>query len=1084
MTDHIEGAYRQLEDAVAAVRNETELKFRWMDALQRATGELLDTERARVDSSFNNVLIEFKGKGKFGGSITSPAFREALHERLALYIPRASEREGLPVEDYIGFAIDGEHVARVWMVDGVVRHGPLLPVTARSFNAVVEAITQGHRRAFTADNLAEDFGHRSSLGRAAMQALADALAEALASDDSRRRKVQMLFEEWKALYGQASDLGRVQRATISRSLGFEYHGRQADTLAASLFVAHTFHSLLIKLISAEVCAAYGLGAMPSINSELAVAPVEELLTRLEREIERGAFFSAVGLRGFVEEAIFSWYLDAARADAHHHERIGDSIVGVVLRLAIYRFDHLQATGRSRDVLRDLYQALVPGELRKSLGEFYTPDWLIEHTVNRTNVADWLNVRVLDPTCGSGAFLLEVIARKRAAATAAGWDAPRILEMLTQNVWGFDLNPLAVQTARANFLIACADLLAAAGGTSIEVPVLLADAVYSPAPDPEGPAEIVEYRIGGPKSDLTVTLPADLARDRAKLDRVFEVMTRSVDANESFDEAQSALVRARALSVAEMEAWRVPIQTTYARVLDLHGREWNGIWFRIVRNFFWSATAGWFDLVVGNPPWVRWSNLPEVYRNRAKKTCDSYGIFSETRFFGGNELDIAAIITYTAADKWLRLGGRLAFVITQSVFQSPSSQGFRRFRLPGDPPSWLVPVEVEDLKNVKPFDAANKTAVVVMEKRNVPPKYPVPYAVWDGLIRTDRQGNARIGRDGRPMLERKIDPAATLAAVLARAQITPMHATPIVGEKSGAPWAILQPGRHTTLRGLFGESGWVNARKGITTDLNGVYFVEVLDQDTGTGQVLIRTRPNEGKTAIGGARQFWIEADLLYPLLKGAADFSACRLAPAENICALVPNHGIDRAALEEAATRVEDLPRTRAFFEHYESVLRQRSTYRTRMGNAPAWAIYNVGTYTFAPFKVVWPEMSRQFYAAVATAGEVPLAGTRPYVPDHKVFFVAFDTELPAYYLCGLMNAPVFREIVESHVIGTQMGDVLKHVNLPEFDEQHELHVRLARAVSEAHRLDDSAAHEARLERVHALADAILLRSVGGGASA
>ena len=31
-------------------------------------------------------------------------------------------------------------------------------------------------------------------------------------------------------------------------------------------------------------------------------------------------------------------------------------------------------------------------------------------------------------------------------------------MLTTTVWGFDLNPLAVQSSRVNFLIAIADLL--------------------------------------------------------------------------------------------------------------------------------------------------------------------------------------------------------------------------------------------------------------------------------------------------------------------------------------------------------------------------------------------------------------------------------------------------------------------------------------------------------------------------------------------------------------------------------------------------------------------------------------------------
>ena len=35
---------------------------------------------------------------------------------------------------------------------------------------------------------------------------------------------------------------------------------------------------------------------------------------------------------------------------------------------------------------------------------------------------------------------------------------------------------------------------------------------------------------------------------------------------------------------------------------------------------------------------------------------------------------------TVGDKWLRQGGNLVFLITQTHFQSPSSQGFRSFRI--------------------------------------------------------------------------------------------------------------------------------------------------------------------------------------------------------------------------------------------------------------------------------------------------------------------------------------------------------------------------------------------------------------------
>lgn len=100
-------------------------------------------------------------------------------------------------------------------------------------------------------------------------------------------------------------------------------------------------------------------------------------------------------------------------------------------------------------------------------------------------------------------------------------------MLTTTVWGFDLNPLAVQSSRVNFLIAIADLLQQCKGKDVEIPVLLADAVYSPAPHPDGDQKVVEYSIGSQQANLQVVLPADLARDRVLLDKVFQLMGEEV-----------------------------------------------------------------------------------------------------------------------------------------------------------------------------------------------------------------------------------------------------------------------------------------------------------------------------------------------------------------------------------------------------------------------------------------------------------------------------------------------------------------------------------------------------------------------------
>jgi|SRR5208283_3582121 len=76
-----------------------------------------------------------------------------------------------------------------------------------------------------------------------------------------------------------------------------------------------------------------------------------------------------------------------------------------------------------------------------------------------------------------------------------------------------------------------------------------------------------------------------------------------------------------------------------------------------------------------------------------------------------------MITYTVGDKWLKESGTLVFVITQTHFQSPSSQGFRSFTINAE--ANLIPIEIDDLKKLKAFSkVANKTAIMRLKK--VPP----------------------------------------------------------------------------------------------------------------------------------------------------------------------------------------------------------------------------------------------------------------------------------------------------------------------------------------------------------------------------
>jgi hypothetical protein len=99
------------------------------------------------------------------------------------------------------------------------------------------------------------------------------------------------------------------------------------------------------------------------------------------------------------------------------------------------------------------QAFDP-ELRKELGVWYTPPEIVEYMVERVDrvlrselgIADGLadpNVYVLDPCCGTGAYLVEVLNRIRRTLQEKGSDALAAQDLkkaAMQRVFGFELLP--------------------------------------------------------------------------------------------------------------------------------------------------------------------------------------------------------------------------------------------------------------------------------------------------------------------------------------------------------------------------------------------------------------------------------------------------------------------------------------------------------------------------------------------------------------------------------------------------------------------------------------------------------------------
>lgn len=157
-----------------------------------------------------------------------------------------------------------------------------------------------------------------------------------------------------------------------------------------------------------------------------------------------------------------------------------------------------------------------------------------------------------------------------------------------------------------------------------------------------------YRLSTDLGPLEFKLPLCLAQDSQKLGAVMlEVEKAVVSGNAA--QAESALLSAigsSSIPHGVVEAIRSLVQN----LIRLEQQDWNRIWGRIIKNFIATAAIGTFDVVVGNPPWVEWKDLPDGYRDTINNLCRERGLFSDDRYSGGIDLNIAALIARTVLEQ--------------------------------------------------------------------------------------------------------------------------------------------------------------------------------------------------------------------------------------------------------------------------------------------------------------------------------------------------------------------------------------------------------------------------------------------------
>ncbi|MEM0460533.1 MAG: hypothetical protein QXZ31_11745 [Thermofilaceae archaeon] len=1042
-----------IRQSVAKARNEEEVRI-WVSSCieekilkplgitQYGRYEYMLISGARVDALYGHVIVEFKAPGKLSSESDIARAKQQVIEYIRQEAPSKAEWDrylGVIISDRIAF------VRYYKPQDTWILRGPY-DITRESIIKLIEALRGLRRKALKVENLLNDFGPQSNIAKKAVRALYRKLA------NPRSERTRILFEDWIRLFRQATGYDPSKLKDIPK-LASEYGIVDKVNFDALLFAIQTYYAFIIKLLAAEVVYLYGGGRLyksyiAELDDKYAEGGVDALRDALA-ELESGGIFRKFGYENFLEGDYFSWYLGEL------DQELAEILAEIARRLADYEPATPQLEPESaRDLLKRLYQHLVPRDIRHNLGEYYTPDWLADLLLNEAGLSleelekmgqedtlRPLQIRVLDPACGSGTFLVRYIARLRAYAREHFLE-DRLVDYLLNNVVGYDLNPLAVLTARTNYLLMIADLPKRG---AVEIPVYLADSLMVERRTTlMGDLYVLKTVVG------EFQIPVK-AVEEGLLPKVLSEVTNALNSRYSKEDFRRRLRHAfKNLTDEEIGAFT----DFYATLLKLEEEGKNNVWISILRNAFAPMLKGRFDYVVGNPPWVNWENLPESYRETSKLLWSQYGLAEvRGRGLGRVKRDLAMLFLARCFDLYLKPGGKHAFLMPFTVFKTQAGAGFRKFLAT----KTKIHV-VHDLVTTYPFEGAvNRTSAIVVEK----------ICELSDLGRGECPDAAKVVEENRRIKhvvwvsEKAVPTDAPLEEVLKTVPRHQMVMTPTTENDPSSSWMQVTEKVLPHVRKVLGSSPY-KAHAGVYVALNQVYYVQVKGK-TPDGKLVITNPPEPGQKKKVKQVDAVVEPDFVYPLIRGRDVKRWYVDYKGRYIVLPVDSNG---NTIPHSLLKIE-YPKTWEYFsiffndlikrggEPYKSKLepyRKEELSIAEKKAPPFYWVFNVKQ-SLAPYKVVWKEVSARMGAGgfhVAVVGPVSdrQLGNKVLVPDHTIVLVPMNSEEEAHYLAAVLNSSIIA------LVGTYMPvKGLENLSIPKFDPNNPIHRELAELSRRAHEL-------------------------------
>jgi hypothetical protein len=633
-----------------------------------------------------------------------------------------------------------------------------------------------------------------------------------------------------------------------------------------------------------------------------------------------------------------------------------------------------------EMLGRAFESLMHQGERRASGTYYTPQPLVERLAasgieEALRERSPLEVAVLDPACGSGAFLVHVLERLAAIASERGdVRRPEAIrrEVLSRCIFGVDLNHTAVWLCELRLWLSV--VIDAEVSDPARVPPLpnldrnirVGDALLGAelsALDDRGAVGLRKLRERYSRATGPRKLSLGRALDRAERGRAIAALDRELVAIVAARRELAAAGRAPDLFGEPSHrgdgdaSARAALRERARRIRRERQRLADGgaVPFSFCTHFADIAERGGFDLVVGNPPWVRLHNIAPETRAALR---ERFSVFRAPAWSnghpasGGHGFAAQPDLASAFIERSLRLsrpGGTVALLVPAKLWKSLAGAGVRALlRTEGEL------VLVEDWSEApSSFDAAVYPSVMVARRRG-DSRSVEAREMRAAASRSARQVSWRCGERDLPL-----------------------------DESPGSPWLIVPPvvreafnlllaGGVPLARSCFGRP-----MLGLKSGMNEAFIVSVRSTSSPNGMVAV---------ASADGRSSEIEADRLRPLLRGE-HVREWRRPPASDY--VIWTHGRDGRPLERLP------PRTEQWLRRWRSALASRTD---RKVTHPWWSLYRTEGAASGQPRVVWCDVGRSPRAVVLEASD-------PVVPLNSCYVVRCPTLEDAWALAALFNS-------------------------------------------------------------------------------